>query len=81
MLLYIHQTASMHVNVDIHRHMAIWESCGMVKLLSNGPAHSSGHHAYPELVILLHARRCANHATHGRFNPLSQQIIIYVRTY
>ena len=29
-----------------------------------------------------HARRCANHAIHGRFNPvnpLSQQIKIYVR--
>ena len=32
------------------------------------------------LVILLHARRCANHAIHGRFNPLSQQIVIYVRS-
>ena len=26
------------------------------------------------LVTLLHARCCANHAIHGRFNPLSQQI-------
>ena len=25
--------------------------------------------------LLLHARRCANHAIHGRFNPLSQHYV------
>ena len=31
------------------------------------------------LIILLHARCCANCPIHGRFNSLSQQIAIYVR--
>ena len=34
---------------------------------------------YHFTLMLLYARRCANHSIHGRFNPLSQQIIIYVR--
>ena len=39
----------------------------------NAPAHAEWYHllrVQRRLVILLHARRCANHAIHGRFNPV-----------